>query len=387
MELLRRFSFTLLLITLTTLTGCGGGDGGLSRDSNTGSSSGGDTDTGPVAHSITLLASSPQLASSGADIILLTAVAKDANNNLLEGIEINFSSTSGDIGFVIDEEGNSINTNVTGADGKLVRNLSTETDSNNRIISVNASSGDVSDSLEIEVIGSTVSLSGSSVLAINDSSSYTVTVLDSDGKGLANALVELSVSGEATEAGGSIANITLPTGEIKTDASGQARLTLIGTSDGTNSIIAKAFGAETATAVKVQADTFVITEFSNGSSTIDPATTTVADVLLSKTANITLTWLRDGEPVNGEVSFTTTRGTLANTSVTTAAGKATAVVTSNNAGKAIVSFIGISNEDGNVIELHNQIEFEFVADNPHRLIAQAFPVSIGPNAQTSHPSS
>lgn len=33
MELLRRFSFTLLLMTLTTLAACGGGDGGLSTDS------------------------------------------------------------------------------------------------------------------------------------------------------------------------------------------------------------------------------------------------------------------------------------------------------------------------------------------------------------------
>ena len=32
MELLKRFSFTLLLMTLTTLVACGGGGGGLSID-------------------------------------------------------------------------------------------------------------------------------------------------------------------------------------------------------------------------------------------------------------------------------------------------------------------------------------------------------------------
>ncbi len=36
MELLRRFSFTLLLMTLTMLTACGGGDGGLSTDNGGG---------------------------------------------------------------------------------------------------------------------------------------------------------------------------------------------------------------------------------------------------------------------------------------------------------------------------------------------------------------
>ncbi len=32
MELLRRFRFTVLLMILTTLVACGGGDGGLSRE-------------------------------------------------------------------------------------------------------------------------------------------------------------------------------------------------------------------------------------------------------------------------------------------------------------------------------------------------------------------
>jgi len=47
MELLRRFSFTLLLMTLTTLVACGGGDGGLSTD-------GGGTTTGSVVISLAL---------------------------------------------------------------------------------------------------------------------------------------------------------------------------------------------------------------------------------------------------------------------------------------------------------------------------------------------
>ena len=142
-----------------------------------------DPDTTIVVDSITLLASSQQLASSGAQVILLTAIAKDANNNLLEGVTIDFSSTSGDIGFVLDDEGSSITSSITGTDGKVVRNLATETDSDNRIISVSIESGNVSDSIDVQVIGSTISLTGSSVLAIDDVNNYTVKVLDSDGNG------------------------------------------------------------------------------------------------------------------------------------------------------------------------------------------------------------
>jgi hypothetical protein len=385
MELLKRFSFTLLLMTLTTLVACGGGGGGLSIDDDSSTGGGGvtDPDTTIVVDSITLLANSQQLASSGAQVILLTAIAKDANNNLLEGVTIDFSSTSGDIGFVLDDEGNSITSNITGTDGKVVRNLATETDNENRIISVGVASGDVSDSVDIQVIGTTISLTGSSVLAINDINNYTVKVLDSDGNGIADALVDLSLSGQSTETGGSVANITLPTDTVRTDVNGQAKLTIIGTTEGSNSIIASSFGATIEEDVSVQADTFLITSFSNGSNTVDPLNEVIPDVLLSKTATVTLTWLRSGLPVDGTVSLTTTRGSLVSASETTASGKVTATLTSSNAGKAILSFVGTTVDDGKAIELTNQLEFEFVADEPHRLIAQAFPVSIGPNEQSS----
>ncbi|WP_159821059.1 Ig-like domain-containing protein [Colwellia sp. 20A7] len=382
MELLRRFSFTLLLMTLTTLVACGGGGEGFSVGGEAVDTTDPDSTT-VAASSITLLASSQQLASSGAEVILLTAIAKDADNNLLEGVSINFSSTSGDIGFVIDDEGNSITSDVTGTDGKVVRNLATETDSKNRVISVSVKSDSVSDNLDILVVGTTISLTGSSVLAVDDVNNYTVKLLDSDGNGLAGALVDLSLSGIPTEVGGNVANITLPTGEIRTDANGQVQLTVAGTSEGTNSLIASAFGATVEEEVSVQADTFLITGFSNGSNAIDPSVTTVPDVPLSETASITLTWLRAGVPVDGTVSFTATRGSLEEASVVTEAGQAVATLTSNNAGKVILTFIGTTNDNGKVIELHNQLEFEFVADEPHRLIAQAFPISIGPNQQTS----
>ncbi|MGV2871703.1 Ig-like domain-containing protein [Colwellia sp. E150_009] len=382
MELLRRFSFTLLLMTLTILTACGGGDGGLSTDN------GGTVpppDTGPVASSITLLASSKQLASSGAEVILLTAIAKDSNNNLLEGVSINFSSSSGDIGFAVDELGQNITSDITGSDGKVIRNLATETDSNNRVITVEVTSGNVSDSIDIYVVGTTVSLSGSSVLAINDVNNYTIKVLNSDGIGLAGALVELSLSGEATQVGGAVANITLPTEEVRTDANGQVKLDIVGTSEGTNSIVASAFGATTVVPISVQADTFLFTGFSDGTNTVDLSNEEIPDVLLSKTATATLTWLRSGEPVpdGTVVNFTTTRGSLGSASTTTVAGKATATITSTNAGKAILTFTGTTTVNDKTIELNNQLEFEFIADSAYRLIAQAFPVSIGPNGQTS----
>jgi hypothetical protein len=338
---------------------------------------------GPAVDSISLFASSQQLASSGAQTVMLTAIAKDVNNNLLEGASISFSSDSGSIEKILDDSGQS--SDLTGPDGKISRNLSTLAEPTNRIITVTVTSGDVSDTLEVQVVGTVVTLTGSSSLALNDANNYIIKVLDSDGTGLATTLVSLSLSNQSTETpAGNVASITLPE-TVMTDFNGQATVSVIGTSGGTNSIIATALGTSVEKEVAVQADSFLFTNFGDGSNNVNPSTSTLPDILLSKTATVTLTWLRSGVavPDGTNVSFTTTRGTLASTSVTTVGGKATTTLTSTNAGKALLTFTGTDTVSGKEIELNNQLEFEFVADSADRLIAQAFPSSISPNGQTS----
>ena len=376
MELLKRFSFTLLLMTLTTLVACGGGGGGLSidDDSSTGGSGVTDPDTTIVVDSITLLASSQQLASSGAQVILLTAIAKDANNNLLSDVEISFQSTSGSI--------ENINS-VTGNDGKATVNLKTESNHENRIITAKAISGDSSASIDIQVIGTSVNLTGSSSLSINDANNFIVKVLDSDGDSIANTEVILSLSNTSTTMpAGDIASINIPS-SIFTDSIGQAIVVVTGTSGGTNTIIASALGATTEQKVAVQADSFLFTSFDNGNTSVNPSINTILpDVKLDPAeASVTLTWLRSGVAVDDgtKVNFSTTRGTLSADSGTTINGMVTTTVSSNDAGKALVTFVGT---DSN-IELSNQVEFEFFADTAATLKAQASPNSIGTDNQTS----
>ena len=114
----------------------------------------------PEAASIRLFASSQQLASSGAQTIELSAIAKDEDNNLLEGVTIKFIPDSGAIGAILDENGES--SEKTGPDGKVSVMLSTQAEPSNRTITVKAKSGDIADSLEIEVVGSTLTLNGHS---------------------------------------------------------------------------------------------------------------------------------------------------------------------------------------------------------------------------------
>lgn len=328
----------------------------------------------PTVASVTLFASNQQIASSGADEVELTAIVKDLNNNLLANVPVSFAATSG--GIVVGQ-------GTTGNDGKATATLSTSGEPQNRLISVTANSSDVEDNLNVQVVGTSINLTGSSALAINDTTIYIVNVLDSDGKGIGETVVDLSLTDESTETpAGNIANITIPA-SVTTDTTGQATITATGTSGGTNAIVASSLGATSQHNVTVQADSFVFTGFNNQvNGNINPSINpTLPDVGLSNSATITLTWLRNGQPVNDgtTVSFTSTRGTLVSSDSTTVNGMVTATISSTNAGKALVTFTGV---DGDVA-LNNQIEFEFVAEEANRVIAQASPHSIGPNGDTS----
>jgi hypothetical protein len=334
----------------------------------------------PEAASIQLFASSPQLASSGAQTIDLFAIAKDQNNILLEGVTINFATSSGALKYITAD--GDVGSNVTGNDGKVTAQLSTEGKPSNRAITVTVTSGDITDTVEIKVVGTTVVITGTGSLALNDKANYIVNVLDSDGNGIASTSVNVSL---ANAPGNGFANISIPE-TVTTDAEGQALLEVTGSTGGPNGIVVSALGASANKEVSVQADSFLFTNFSNSAVTVNPSNIPVLpDVALVQTASATLTWLRDGAPVpdGKQVTFTTTRGNLSATSATTVDGKVTVSLTSNNAGQALLTFVGSDTTSGDVIELTNQLEFEFFADTVSTIKAQASPSSLGPNEQTS----
>lgn len=326
---------------------------------------GGDND-GPKVANIGLFTTTQQLSSSGIQGITLTALVKDANNNLVNGANVMFSSDSGELLVV---------KGTTGDDGKAIAVLNTETDPSNRAISVTASSGTIKDIIEINVVGTSINISGTSSLALNDQSDFILKLVNSDGGVIANQTVDLKIKDPSKN------NISIPD-SVQTDASGQAYVPVTGLAGGENAFVATALGATSEKSVVVQADSFLYTSFNNGGGVIvNPANNPIPDVLLSDSAEITLTWLRSGKPVKDGtvVNFTTTRGSLETSSGTTVNGIVKAKLSSLNAGKSLVRFSGV---DGD-ITLDNQIEFEFVAETAARIVAQASPASIGPNGETS----
>lgn len=333
---------------------------------------------GPEVAEITLFANTQQLASSGAQEIFLTAVAKDSDNNLIPDVEISFSATES-AGIYFTESATGVSSKVTNSRGQATAMLTTGGKPENRTIVVTARNGFVTDDVNVYVVGTEVQVSGSSSLALNDENTFIINVLNSDSKGIADVEVALSL---ANNPAANIADLTFPATVI-TSPEGQAVVTVIGETGGSNSLVASALGASTALPVTVQADSFQFTSFNNGNgNAVNPSTGAQApDVLLSDAATIELTWNRSGTavPDGTPVEFSTTRGTLASGSAVINDGKVSASITSTDAGKAIVTFTG---SDGD-IELINQLEFEFVAESVDTLVAQASPNSIGPNGQTS----
>ena len=322
----------------------------------------------PVASEISLFASSQQIASSGNDEVTLTTIAKDINNNLVEGVTITFSATSGQIEIV---------NSVTGTDGQATAILKTNNEPTNRIITITSQSGQVMDTVNVQVTGTNINLTGSSSLAINDENSFFIQVLNSEGIGIPNTTVALSLTPPAS---GEVAAITI-VDSVVTNITGQASFVVTGISGGTNTIVANAVGVTTNHDVTVQADSFLFSSFDNGQGAVVPGTDTLPDVLLSNSASIDLTWIQSNTPIadGTRVNFTTTRGALSSRSETTINGKVSTVLTSTSAGKALVTVTGTTGG----ITLSNQLEFEFVAESVNSISAQASPSSIAPNGDTS----
>src|SRR5690606_18430204 len=101
--------------------------------------------------SMTLLASSPQMGSSPDATVTITAILKDSSNNLVADAPVVFSASSGALEVIQP---------VTGAAGQAAATLSPGGDPTNRAITVSANTGGVSQTVNIAVSGTNLSISG-----------------------------------------------------------------------------------------------------------------------------------------------------------------------------------------------------------------------------------
>ena len=328
------------------------------------------TPTGPVASSLTLLLSSPQLTSDGDTVtkgVTLTAVLKDASNRIVSGVPVDFSTDTGSITL-----GPSA---VSDGNGRATATLDTGGDPTNRTITVTCTAGEAPNLLTrtatVRVVGTTLSFtSGPDSTQISTPTDYTVILTDASGKGIGDRTVTLSSNP---------GNTVTPASQ-QTDGNGQAKFSLSATQASTT-LTATALGLTATKNVTVSTDDF---RFSS------PAINT--EINISTVQTVTVRWREGGAnvPDGRVVTFTATRGRFASSAADAVPGDDVTTFDATTAGGVATVFLR-SSESGftTVVASSNQgnrpstsITYEFVATTPSKIDVQASPAVIGTN-QTS----
>jgi Big-like domain-containing protein len=342
---MRKLSYFTTLVAMLLLAACGDSGQGFVGD---GGGTGGDPGGAIVVSAVNVLASSPSLPSDAGQSLDVTVVVRDQNNVAVGGVTVIMSSDSGIL---------TITDPITDANGVVQAQINAGGDPTNRTITINADANGVVGTVAINVLGTTLSLSGASALAQGDSAPYTIVLTDAGGNGISGQTVDIS----------SAAGNTLASNSLTTDVCGQAQVVLTASTAGTDTLTATALGISATQDLAVSDDSFSITAPLNGD-----------EVILNTVIPVDLTWSIGGVPQVGQpISFSATRGTLSSFSATTnGAGVASVTISSNNAG---ASAITATNSSGTT----TGVQIEFVADVPDSISIQASPFTIGPGEQSA----
>ncbi|UCE32379.1 MAG: Ig-like domain-containing protein, partial [Burkholderiales bacterium] len=298
----------LAVVAATTLAlgACGGGAGG---EGEGGTSTGGSASSGVA--SISLLKSSPTLDSDGSQSLVLTATAKSATNAALSNQIVTLSTT--DPGMTLSPA--RLLTDQNGSAEFTVRTTS----KTNRTATIVAQSGSVTRSTTVQIVGTTVSVSGPTAVELGKSATFTIAVRDSNGDPVDDSPVVVSSAN-----GNSISPST-----SVTDAQGHATFSMVASVSGDDTLSAVSSGAQSILPVAVSTTGIAIT------SSAAPG----HEVVVDQPATLTVTLAQNGVPGVGQtVTLTPTRGTLgAATVVTDAAGQASTTITSSVAGPSVIT--------------------------------------------------
>src|SRR6056297_1001209 len=169
--------------TDNSFAGSGGGTGGGAGPDQ------------PTPASVTVLTSSPQLPSAGGSEVTITALVRDADNRVMADQPVVFSSTSGIL---------TVNEVTTLENGTATATLGTAGDPTNRTITVTAEVNGLTNSVDVNVFGTSLDLQGPANLAQDDIAEYSILLTDSAGEGIAGQTVDITSANGNTLASDSL---------------------------------------------------------------------------------------------------------------------------------------------------------------------------------------
>lgn len=323
---MRIVSKLALVLLILLLAACGGDAGFVANDKpDPGTDPVDPGDPGAAVASISLLSSSPQLATGDDNGVTITAIVRDAGNLVIEGKTVIFRADSGSLQVV---------NATTNAEGIAMATLKTGGDESNRTITVSALSGDVTSTIGVDAAGTAITVSGQNSMVLTATNTLTLTLKDSFGVGINDE--DLTITSTQSPTVTEVDNVTnTGTGSltVTTNASGQAQVVLKPNNSGTHTVTVESLGARKTYVIAVSNDVFEL-------AMPDSAT---REVNLGAYATVQITYEDNGGPrPNQTVNFVTTRGgfgtgrTRSTTVTTNANGIASVSISSLNAGPVTI---------------------------------------------------
>jgi hypothetical protein len=139
----KRFSFSILAAFALVLGGCGGGGEDEAFKTPTSPGGGGGGGGAAAVASLTLTTSTPTIPSDGSATATITAMVRDATNNLLPNVPVTITASSGGIAG---------SPATTGSDGSATVTLSTAGDPTLRTITVTGTAGGQTATVNVQVV-------------------------------------------------------------------------------------------------------------------------------------------------------------------------------------------------------------------------------------------
>ena len=290
-------------------------------------------------------ASSRQLFSAGDNPVIISAIAKDQNNNTLAETLITFK----------------VNNNATispdsGNANAVVKTASVTPGLNhpeNRTLDIEVIAGTLTKNLQVDIVGTTVLLEGPDSIAINNPTEYTIKLQDSEKKPLAFQNVKVLSS-----AGSEI----IPLDSYTTNTVGEMSFTIKAAADGKDTITVQSQGASDEKIVNVSGNDFSLTSVTE-------------EIIIGSPETISMKWTKDGvNQANQTIQLSSTRGVLnpLTNIQTNVQGEATFSIESQTAGGTVITATTATG-------LAATLEREFIATTPHYINTQASPSVIAPH--------
>ncbi len=304
---------------------------------------------------VTLTADSGTLPSGGTKDVTVTALVRDANNNVVPNVAVSLKSDSGSL---------TVANPVTNAQGVVTGTLGIGGDATSRDIKVSASvTGASATPIVVRVSGNLLTISAAPTISAGASADVTVKLVDSAGNPLVGKTVTFSSNANSLTVKGGAAAVT--------NSAGQLVLSYAASGGTADIITVKAMGELASTGIAINSSTFALRVL-DGSGNVESAAP------IGGCQQVAVT-----NAPGGSVTISSSRGTVySNASCTTplsgalglSGGAATAYVNATGPGVATLT----ANAGGQTTQ--TTLEFYASVTGTSTITLQVDPAVIGTNA-------